>query len=66
MGALGGAGAAALAGRLIAHFQDGWVGVISHGAITASLLVSALVGLVFGYVPARRASRLDPVECLRA
>jgi len=66
MGALGGAGAAALAARVIAHFQDGWVGVISHGAITASLIVSALVGLVFGYVPARRASRLDPVECLRA
>jgi putative ABC transport system permease protein len=33
-------------------------------AVTASLLLSVLVGVGFGALPARRASRLDPVQAL--
>jgi putative ABC transport system permease protein len=34
-------------------------------AVITGLTVSVGVGLVFGVLPARKASRLDPIECLR-
>lgn len=39
--------------------------VISFTAILVSLAFSASVGMFFGYYPARKASRLDPIESLR-
>jgi len=35
-------------------------------AILAALAVCVLIGVAFGYLPARRASRLDPIRPLRA
>ena len=38
---------------------------ISGLSAVVAILVSSLVGIVFGTVPAARAAKLDPVECLR-
>jgi len=43
----------------------GWPTEMSWPAIIAAFLVSSTVGIVFGFYPAWKASRLDPIEALR-
>jgi putative ABC transport system permease protein len=43
----------------------GWPTIISESSVILSFVVCALTGIFFGYYPAQKASRLDPIEALR-
>jgi putative ABC transport system permease protein len=65
LGGFAGVLLAILASQIIMFFVPELPASIPVWAVAAGLLVSIAVGLVFGVWPARKASRLDPVECLR-
>jgi putative ABC transport system permease protein len=53
------------ASAIITMMNPAWVSQFSYGAILISVVASAAVGVFFGWYPAKRASELEPIACLR-
>jgi len=63
-GGLIGIAVGAAGSYVIAYFFE-WDVLVSWSAILPAFLFAAAVGIFFGYYPARKASRLNPIEALR-
>jgi putative ABC transport system permease protein len=60
IGVLGGLGVS----YTISQVAD-WPLLVEPSSVALAILVSGLIGVFFGWYPARRASRLDPIDALR-
>jgi putative ABC transport system permease protein len=64
MGGVIGIAAGIVASKVISMIKN-WPTVISPLWMLIAFLVSAAVGVFFGFYPAREAARLDPIDALR-
>lgn len=60
-----GVGIAIGASKLIAKYSPSWQSSLATWSVTAALAVTLLIGIASGWLPAKRAAALDPVEAMR-
>ena len=65
IGGFGGVTLGILFGNLVTIFIGGGSFIIPWLWVITGLLLSTLVGILSGYIPAMKASALDPIESLR-
>jgi len=63
-GGIIGVGLGIASAKLVTIFLA-WPTLVSQSSIILSFLICAITGVFFGYYPALKASRLDPIEALR-
>ncbi|MEE3650538.1 MULTISPECIES: MacB family efflux pump subunit [unclassified Brenneria] len=51
-------------GVIFAKFSTNFAMVYSSGSIIAAFLCSSLIGIIFGFFPARRAAQMEPIHAL--
>jgi macrolide transport system ATP-binding/permease protein len=64
LGGLLGITVALIFGAIFSSFTTNFALIYSPASFVVAVLCSTLIGIVFGYLPARNASRLDPVVAL--
>jgi putative ABC transport system permease protein len=64
VGGIAGIGVGVVTSMIISRVAQ-WSTVLSTGSIVLAFAFSGLVGVFFGYYPARKAAFLDPIEALR-
>ena len=64
VGGLAGAALGVTAANLISYFAA-WPTLLSPPTVVGAFLFSGAVGVFFGFYPARKASRMDPIAALR-
>ena len=51
-------------GYIFNNFLDGFSMIFSNGSIVLALVTSMAIGIIFGYMPAKNASKLNPIDAL--
>ena len=51
-------------GYIFNNFLNGFSMIFSNGSIVLALVTSMVIGIIFGYMPAKNASKLNPIDAL--